>query len=91
MRVLALNCGSSSVKSALIDAGTGRRLHEMRVENIGSDHARLYAGDVTTDLDLVSEPSGFGSRQTYQSAFGLSLDERDSTNHGCWSLVWFGT
>jgi acetate kinase len=37
MRVLALNCGSSSVKSALIDAPTGRRLHEMHAENVGSD------------------------------------------------------
>ena len=55
MRVLALNCGSSSVKSALIDAGTGRRLHEMRVENIGSDHGWLYAGDVTTDLESSTD------------------------------------
>lgn len=35
MRVLALNCGSSTVKSALIDAATGRRWHEVRVENVG--------------------------------------------------------
>ena len=31
------------------------------------------------------------SRQTYQSRFGSSRDERDSTNHGCRSDVWFGT
>ena len=37
------------------------------------------------------EPSGFGSAQTYQSRFGLSRDERDSWNHGCSMLVWFGT
>lgn len=37
MRVLALNCGSSSVKSALIDTAHGRRLQEIHVENIGSD------------------------------------------------------
>lgn len=41
MRVLALNCGSSSVKSALIDTATGRRLQEIRVENIGSDPVDL--------------------------------------------------
>lgn len=41
MRVLALNCGSSSVKSALIDTPAGRRLQEIRVENIGSDHGDL--------------------------------------------------
>jgi hypothetical protein len=38
-----------------------------------------------------AEPSGFASRHTYQSRFGLSRDARDSMNHGCWSLVWFGT
>jgi acetate kinase len=43
MRVLALNCGSSSVKSALIDSATGRRLQEIRVENIGSNPVDLQA------------------------------------------------
>lgn len=41
MRVLALNCGSSSVKSALIDAATGQRLHEIHVEKIDWGHAQL--------------------------------------------------
>jgi acetate kinase len=41
MRVLALNCGSSSVKSALIDATTGQRLHEIHVEKIDWGHAQL--------------------------------------------------
>jgi acetate kinase len=50
MRVLALNCGSSSVKSALIDTATGRRLQEIHVENIGSDHARLHAGEDVREL-----------------------------------------
>jgi acetate kinase len=39
MRVLALNCGSSSVKSALVDTASGRRVHEMHVENAGADLA----------------------------------------------------
>lgn len=51
--MLALNCGSSSVKSALIDAGTGRRLREMRVENIGADHARLHVGDATSEIESI--------------------------------------
>jgi acetate kinase len=50
MRVLALNCGSSSVKSALIDTALGRRVQEMHVENIGSDHARLHAGEAVREL-----------------------------------------
>jgi acetate kinase len=41
MRVLALNCGSSSVKSALIDAASGQRLHEIHVEKIDWGHAQL--------------------------------------------------
>jgi acetate kinase len=41
MRVLALNCGSSSVKSALIDVATGQRLHESQVEKIDWGHAQL--------------------------------------------------
>lgn len=56
MRVLALNCGSSSVKSALIDTVSGRRVQEMHVENIGSEHARLHAGsevrELGADIDL---------------------------------------
>lgn len=45
MRVLALNCGSSSVKSALIDAATGRRLHEVHVDttDLQSAVARLLS------------------------------------------------
>lgn len=50
MHVLALNCGSSSVKSALIDTTSGRRLQEIHVENIGSDHARLHAGEAVREL-----------------------------------------
>src|SRR5688572_24853888 len=41
MRVLALNCGSSSVKSALIDAASGQCLHEIHVEKIDWGHAQL--------------------------------------------------
>jgi len=37
MRILALNCGSSSVKSALIDTALARRLYEVHIEDIGSD------------------------------------------------------
>ena len=57
MRVLALNCGSSSVKSALIDTVLGRRLQEMHVENVGSDHARLHAGDSVRELPSVDLPA----------------------------------
>jgi acetate kinase len=41
MLILSLNCGSSSIKSALIDSDNGRRLLEARIENIGAPNAVL--------------------------------------------------
>ena len=40
---------------------------------------------------LGGPPSSAGSRQMYQSRLGLSVDDRLSRNHGCWTDVWFGT
>lgn len=37
MLILALNCGSSSIKSAVIDPAQGRHLLQVRVENIGEN------------------------------------------------------
>jgi acetate kinase len=54
MRVLALNCGSSSVKSALIDTVHGRRLREIQVENVGSDPRAAVDG-------LLAEYRGLGA------------------------------
>jgi len=45
----------------------------------------------STKTTLASGQRVSSSFQVYQSAFGLPRDERDSTNHGCWSLVWFMT
>jgi len=50
MRILVLNCGSSSVKSALVDSATGRRLFAARVEEIGRSSCRLHVGDAATPL-----------------------------------------
>ena len=35
--------------------------------------------------------SGRSSRQRYQSRLAERRDDRDSMNHGCWSLLWLGT
>lgn len=40
MRILALNCGSSSIKSAVIDSELRRRLLDIRVESIGTADCR---------------------------------------------------
>ncbi|MGH8176568.1 MAG: acetate/propionate family kinase [Steroidobacter sp.] len=57
MRILALNCGSSSIKCALIDttqhgATQDRRLFDARVENIGSADSVLRIGDEKRDTQV---------------------------------------
>jgi acetate kinase len=48
MRVLAINCGSSSLKSALVDSASGARLFDARVENIGTPSAALLVNGIST-------------------------------------------
>src|SRR3954466_3390982 len=50
MHILALNCGSSSIKTVLIDTDAQTRLVEMRVENLGSVDCRLVMGNEATAL-----------------------------------------
>jgi acetate kinase len=45
VRVLAFNCGSSSIKCAVIEGDSGGRPFELRVENIGRDQPWLIVGD----------------------------------------------
>ncbi len=48
MLVLVVNCGSSSLKVALVDRSTGRRLMAARVERIGEESpTRVIAGGTT--------------------------------------------
>ena len=41
MRVLAINCGSSSLKCSLIESGDGARLFDARIENVGATDSTL--------------------------------------------------
>lgn len=52
MRILALNCGSSSIKSEVIDSRSLRRLQSIRVENVGGD-ARMRIGAAHHSLGHV--------------------------------------
>jgi acetate kinase len=76
MRIFALNCGSSSLKSAAIDGSQQRRLLDIRVENLGTAACHMRIDGVeqplapTTDLgaavklvleQLRSRTSGSGS------------------------------
>jgi acetate kinase len=69
MRVLVLNCGSSSVKSALVDSATGRRLFEARVEELGRSSCRLRVADAVTEL---------GAGTTLEPAVRRVLAEADA-------------
>ena len=50
MRVLAINCGSSSLKCALIDTQSGARLREARFEDIGSHGGSQWGEAVASAL-----------------------------------------
>ena len=49
MKVLVLNCGSSSLKADVLDEN-GVRLSSLRAERLGSEGARYRLGDATTEL-----------------------------------------
>ncbi|MBB6095110.1 acetate kinase [Povalibacter uvarum] len=51
MRIFALNCGSSSIKAALIETDGGSRLLEMHIENLGSADCRLLIGEEREALE----------------------------------------
>jgi len=51
--ILVLNCGSSSIKGAVLDPSTGRRLSTLRVERLGSAEARATLDGEAEDLGLV--------------------------------------
>jgi acetate kinase len=51
VRVLAFNCGSSSIKCAVIDSGTGARAFDLRVENVGGPDPQLTIGESRRGLD----------------------------------------
>jgi len=50
MRILAFNCGSSSVKCAVVDSATGARSFELRIEDLGGSSPRLIVGCEVSEL-----------------------------------------
>ena len=45
MSILVINCGSTSVKAAVIDADSGQRLRELKVERLGTSQAEAAFAD----------------------------------------------
>jgi acetate kinase len=62
MRVLAFNCGSSSIKCAVIDGDTGVRSFELRIEGIGEPGARLIVGSEAAALPHSVDQAGATAR-----------------------------
>ena len=54
MDILAFNCGSSSIKCALVDTESGARSFQLRVEGIGGPSPRLIVGDEKAELPECS-------------------------------------
>jgi acetate kinase len=50
VRVLAFNCGSSSIKCAVVDTVSGARVFQLRVENVGRDDSQLVIGETVRAL-----------------------------------------
>ena len=50
MHVLVINCGSSSIKAAIVDPGDGGRVAACHVERIGESGVSLWLGDRQLDL-----------------------------------------
>lgn len=55
MRVFALNCGSSSLKSVLVDTATRARGLALRIENLASSDCRLHIGEESFALDAGTD------------------------------------
>ena len=53
--------------------------------------SHVQASPPNAAFQLLGNVAGSPSTQMYQSRLGLSRDDLASTNHGCWSEVWFGT
>ena len=50
MRVLVVNCGSSSLKLDVIETTRGERLRVARAERVGDAECRAHLGEETLDL-----------------------------------------
>ena len=66
MRVLAFNCGSSSIKCAAVESDSPRRTFELRIEGIGRDSPVLVAG---------SDRRPLAARLDMSAAIATTLDE----------------
>ena len=78
MRILAVNCGSSSIKSALIDSANGARLLDLRLTGIGEPAAVLRVDGVDRALpacqDIAAAASALLEEVRSRLEGGLTID-----------------
>ena len=70
MRVLTFNCGSSSLKCAVVESGTGARSFELRVENIGGASPRMIVGSTEVALSRGAQDT-----EALDAAYYTPLDK----------------
>ena len=85
MKILVLNCGSSSVKFALFDSKAHAELAGGQVENIGTDTGRLKAskdGQKTVkECGSINHESALEEISSYLHSTGLIADGIDCVGH----------
>ena len=82
MRVLAINCGSSSIKCALIAGNPPLRAFELRLENVGAPEALLVIGDTRRALPgIAAFPAALDAVFTALRERWTELGELDAIAH----------
>jgi len=78
MRVLALNCGSSSIKAALIDTSSSTRLLDVRIAELGTPNATLKidgkAQQLQGQVDLAAGVQRIVNEATGPGAHGGDIE-----------------
>lgn len=80
MRILTLNCGSSSIKAALIDTLRSGRLVDVRLENIATPHARLRVAGEVRELGAGLDADA-ALRQVFQVLDGRAAEGFEAVAH----------
>ncbi len=82
MRVLAFNCGSSSIKCAVVDVNSGTRSFELRLENIGGASPKLIIGASQNELTApLNEADAIGKLMAELKARWADLGKLDAVVH----------
>ena len=84
MRVLAINCGSSTLKFLLVDTGNGRRLAWGSVERIGGEASARFAsaqGGGSAEGTRVEAPDHGAAARVVLDWLGPASDGVDAVGH----------